>query len=66
MVKEIAPLVRYMDTCDDFHEWYGTNVCCYQNITEAPTPAPTPSSATNHVGKGLFAVVGGLMTLIFA
>jgi len=61
-VREVAPLVRYINTCDTFHKWYGTGVCCFQAfVSEAPTPVPPPTSSANQdIVKRLFVVAGGL------
>ena len=67
-VNEVAPLVRYINTCDTFHKWYGTGVCCFQAfVSEAPTPASAPTSSANQViVKGSFVfVVGFTSSLLF-
>ena len=66
-VNEVAPLVRYINTCDTFHKWYGTGVCCFQAfVSEAPTPVPAPTSSANQViVKGLFVFAVGFTSLLF-
>lgn len=44
-VSEVAPFLKYISGCEDFQEWYGTGVCCYQQEA-SPSPTPAPTSAT--------------------
>lgn len=46
-VFDVAPVVKYSTTCEEFQNWYGTGVCCTAGTSsEAPTPAATPVSET--------------------